>query len=121
MPQPIRHVLVLGAGCAGYLAALTVRRKLPEVKVTLVDSPNVPVIGVGESTTAYFRQFLHDELKLHRARFFKEVRPIWKMGVRFLWGSPRDTHFNFSFDRVMDFQSIHLRKLNSFYCVEDWN
>lgn len=121
MATPIRHILVLGAGSAGYLAAITVRRKLPEVKVTIVDSPNVPVIGVGESTTAWFRQFLHDELKLPRGRFFSEVRPIWKMGVRFLWGSPRDTHFNFSFDRVMDFQSLRLRKLNSFYCLEDWH
>lgn len=121
MPSPVQRAVVLGAGSAGFLAAVAMRRLVPEVSVAVVHSPNISVIGVGESTTAFLPKFLHDILGLDRKQFFKDVRPSWKMGVRFLWGDPRDSHFYFSFDRVMDFQSHRLRKMNAYYCMEDWH
>ena len=54
----IQRVLVLGAGSAGLLAAMTLRRKLPQLNVQVVRSPDIGVIGVGEGTTPLFPQML---------------------------------------------------------------
>lgn len=81
-----RTVGILGGGTAGHLAALALRRAHPEIAVTLIESPDVPVIGVGEATTPLLLQFLHADLGLDVHRLFREVRPTLKLGIRFAWG-----------------------------------
>jgi tryptophan halogenase len=79
---------ILGGGTAGYLAALALRAKRPRLRVTLIESKDVPVIGVGEATTPLMPQFLHADLGIPAAELFREVRPTFKLGIRFLWGWP---------------------------------
>ena len=92
-----RSVAVLGGGTAGYLAALALRREFPNIPVTVVESPDVPVIGVGEATTPLLPAFLHGTLGLDIGGFFREVRPTFKLGIRFLWGRPAPYAFNYPF------------------------
>jgi tryptophan 7-halogenase len=95
--ESIRSVGILGGGTAGYLAALALRRKLPHLAVTLIESSDVPIIGVGEATTPLMPQFLHVDLGLDVHRLFREVRPTFKLGIRFLWGAPGEGDFNYPF------------------------
>ena len=44
----IKTVAILGGGSAGFMAALTLKRKLPDLQVTVIRSPDIGVIGVGE-------------------------------------------------------------------------
>lgn len=49
----IKQIVILGGGTAGWLAANHLAKKLnlPNgINVTLVESPNIPTIGVGEGT-----------------------------------------------------------------------
>ncbi len=117
MSSPIQTVVVLGAGSAGHLSAVAIRRLLPEVSVKILHSERIPVIGVGESTTAFFPSFLHHHLGLDQRQFYDQVRPVWKMGLRLEWGSP-GTHFNYSFDLHMNAESPILRKRNVYYCMD---
>ncbi|HYO13267.1 MAG TPA: TOMM precursor leader peptide-binding protein [Thermoanaerobaculia bacterium] len=96
----VGSVGILGGGTAGYLAALALRRKVPHVKVTLIESSEVPVIGVGEATTPLMPQFLHVDLDLDVHQLFREVRPTFKLGIRFLWGEPGTGDFNYPFGPV---------------------
>ncbi len=93
----IRHVGIVGGGTAGYLAALALRRKVPGLAVTLIESPDVPIIGVGEATTPLMPQFLHVDLGLDIHTLFAEVQPTFKLGIRFLWGAPGTGDFNYPF------------------------
>jgi len=51
MGQPIRNVLIVGGGTAGWLAACHLAKKLASnsaqgIAVTLIESPQIPTIGV---------------------------------------------------------------------------
>ena len=102
MPKPIRSAVVVGGGSAGFLAALTFRRMLPQIELTVVHSPDIPIIGVGESTTGRVPLHLHESLRINRDEFHKQVRPSWKLGLRLEWGAADVPHFNYSFDRYLE-------------------
>ncbi|RCV52080.1 FAD-dependent oxidoreductase [Marinitenerispora sediminis] len=89
-PRAIRSVGVIGGGTAGYLTALALRAKRPWLDVTLVESPSMPIIGVGEATTPSMVPFLHHYLGVDPAELYERVRPTWKMGIRFDWGANPD-------------------------------
>jgi len=96
----VTSVGILGGGTAGYLAALALRRKAPGLAVTLIESPDLPIIGVGEATTPLMPQFLHVDLGLDVHRLFREVQPTFKLGIRFLWGREETGDFHYPFGPV---------------------
>lgn len=85
-PAAIRSVGVIGGGTAGYLTALALRTWRPSLEVTLVESSAIPVIGVGEATVTDMVFFLHRYLGIEMTDFYRQVRPTWKLGIRFDWG-----------------------------------
>ena len=44
-------ICIVGGGTAGWMTASTLIKAYPDWKVTLFESPNIPTVGVGESTT----------------------------------------------------------------------
>lgn len=50
----IQPIVVLGGGSAGFMVALTLKRKLRHLNVRVIRSPDIGVIGVGEGTTIAF-------------------------------------------------------------------
>jgi tryptophan halogenase len=119
--ERVRKIVILGGGSAGFLTALTFLRTMPDLAVTMVRSPNVPVIGVGESTTTAVPRYIHEVLGLDRKEFFDEVRPSWKLGIRYEWGAPEDSHFNYTFDPCMEVQLKPLSRVNAFASMADFS
>lgn len=96
-PSELQTVGIVGGGTAGYLTALALRTKLPHLRVTLIESPDIPIIGVGEGTTPIMVKFLHAYLERDVHELFRAVKPTWKFGVKFEWGPPGDSFFNYAF------------------------
>jgi tryptophan halogenase len=90
----VTSVGVIGGGTAGWLAALALKRRFPTMQVTVVESRDIPIIGVGEATTTLMPPFLHAQLGLDPVALFAAVKPTFKLGIRFEWGA-RD--FNYPF------------------------
>lgn len=88
----VRRIIVLGGGTAGFTAALTLKRLLPALEVTVVRSPDIGIIGVGEGTNITFAQHFIDRLKLPVPRLVELIQPTLKLGLRLLWG-PRPEFF----------------------------
>lgn len=89
-----KTICILGGGTAGFLAAIAIKRAFgKEVQVTLLEAPDVPIIGVGEATVDTLPPFLHDGLGIDIVDFYDQVRPTWKLGIRFEWGPLVPNHF----------------------------
>lgn len=100
------NVCIVGGGLAGYLTAIAFR-KFFRVPVTVIEAPNIPIIGVGEATTPILQDYLFDALGFDREEFYKEVQPTWKLGIKFFWGKPGDYFFNYPFDRKDILSAMH--------------
>jgi tryptophan halogenase len=90
---PVQHVLVLGGGSAGFLAALALKVKLPALRVTVVRSKDLGIIGVGEGSTIQLTRFLHDYVGVSSKKFHELAQATWKLGLKFLRWGPRPFFF----------------------------
>jgi tryptophan halogenase len=109
-----RNVCVLGGGTSGYLTALAFK-KFFNIPVTVIESSKIGPIGVGEATTPLFEDYLFSILELDKKDFYAQVKPTWKLGIKFFWGLPGDYHFNYPFDGK-DILSAYVHNKNINYC-----
>ena len=115
----IERILIIGGGSAGFLAAISLKIKLPVLQVSVVRSKDLGVIGVGEATTFAFPNYLHGRLRIDPGEFHRSAQPTWKLGIRFLnWGPRR--HFDYTFRPQVTSRWQNLPKPNGFYCYEDF-
>jgi tryptophan halogenase len=115
----IQRILVLGGGSAGFLAAISLKIKLPDLQVSVVRSKEMGVIGVGEATTFAFPNYLHGRLKIEPGEFHRNAQPTWKLGIRFLnWGPRR--HFDYTFRPQVTSRWENLPRVNGYYCYDDF-
>jgi hypothetical protein len=82
MSGPVQHVVVVGGGTAGWLSACTVAAHRPGIRVTLVEAPGIPTIGVGEGTWPTMRQTLAS-IGIAEDEFLRECDAAFKQGSRF--------------------------------------
>ncbi|MCZ4260682.1 tryptophan 7-halogenase [Limimaricola sp. G21655-S1] len=84
------RIVIVGGGTAGWLAALILRDAQLRAgqggggqvgTVTVVETSKIPTIGVGEGTTAVFRQMLK-HLGLDEAEFMAATGATVKYGIR---------------------------------------
>lgn len=79
------HIAITGGGTAGWLSALMLRdwarRQGHDLRLTVIESSKIGTIGVGEGTTAVFRQMLM-ALGLDETDFLRETGATIKYGIR---------------------------------------
>jgi hypothetical protein len=95
MGNTVEHIVVVGGGSAGWLAAAVIAAE-HRLRVTLVESPGVAPIGVGEGTWPSMRDTLH-RIGVSETQFFRECDASFKQGSRFdgwVNGQPGDYHFH---------------------------
>lgn len=80
-----KHIVIVGGGTAGWLAAMMLSdvagRKGWGSTVMVVESSKIGTIGVGEGSTAVFRQMLK-HFKLSEEEFLRETGATIKYGIR---------------------------------------
>lgn len=56
----IKKILIVGGGTSGWMTACFMTKRLKDVEITLVESSDIPTVGVGESTIIKMNYFLRE-------------------------------------------------------------
>jgi tryptophan halogenase len=78
----VDNIVIVGGGTAGFMTATTFVKLFPKKKVTLIESPNIKTVGVGESTIVQFRQWL-GMVGIKDNDFMKHCDASYKFTIRF--------------------------------------
>ncbi|HZF16003.1 MAG TPA: tryptophan halogenase family protein [Steroidobacteraceae bacterium] len=83
-PVPIRSIAIIGGGTAGWMTALILADALGKrgVEISLLESPSVETIGVGEGSTPWLRGFF-DRLRIEESEWMPACNATYKCGITF--------------------------------------
>ena len=82
MNKAVNRVVIVGGGTAGWLSACVLAARLPQVTVTLIESPDIPTVGVGEGTWPTMRETLAS-IGIAEHEFLTRCDAAFKQGSRF--------------------------------------
>jgi len=93
MAAPPRSVVILGGGSAGWMAANLINHRWggSGTKVTLIESSDIGIIGVGEGSTPQLKAFF-DELGIEEVDWMPRCNATYKAGIEFADWSDRPGH-----------------------------
>ena len=82
-----RNILIVGGGTAGWLCAAFLAKALtlrdnPHLAITLLESPDIGIVGVGEGTFPTIRDTLRF-LEIDEGKFIREASATFKQGILF--------------------------------------
>lgn len=94
--RPIRRIVILGGGSAGWMTAAALGRALGGQRhsITLVESEAIGTVGVGEATVPPIHEF-NRYLRIDPAEFLRATSGTIKLGIQFDgWGDPANAYFH---------------------------
>jgi tryptophan halogenase len=85
MSNPIKSVLIVGGGTAGWMTAAFLSRFLDASRcsITLVESATIGTIGVGEATVPPLVAFLR-MMGIDEDDFLRQCHATYKLGIKFI-------------------------------------
>ena len=100
MTDPIKKIIIVGGGAAGWLSAALLAKQFQSdtslISITLIESSDIPTVGVGEGTWPTMRNTLR-KIGLDENVFLRECNASFKQGNQFLgWcdGQENDKYYH---------------------------
>jgi tryptophan 6-halogenase len=84
IPPAIRKIVIVGGGSAGWMTAMILANALIRhgIEISVLESPMVGIIGVGEGSTPWLRGFF-DSLGIEESEWMPECNATYKCGITF--------------------------------------
>jgi flavin-dependent dehydrogenase len=95
----VNSIAIVGGGSSGWMVAATLINSFPEKDITLIESPNISTIGVGESTQAKITQWAQS-IGIDHKDFMQYTEASYKMSIKFTdFHKKGDGGFHYPFGR----------------------
>ena len=93
--QHIKRIVVAGGGTAGWMSAAALAKLLGQAwQITLVESEEIGIVGVGEATIPLINIYNH-ALELDENEFMRETSATFKLGIEFVnWARQGDSYIH---------------------------
>ncbi len=92
----MQKIFIVGGGSAGWMTAATLIKEFPNRDITLIESPNIATVGVGESTIGQIRQWTR-YLGIKDKDFVPHTDASFKLSIRFQDFYKKGEHFHYPF------------------------
>jgi len=95
-PDAIQHVVIFGGGAAGWMSAAALSRYAERsgVRVTLIESDEIGIVGVGEATIPPINQF-NALIGIDEDDFVAATQGSYKLGIEFIdWRRKGDRYLH---------------------------
>jgi 2-polyprenyl-6-methoxyphenol hydroxylase-like FAD-dependent oxidoreductase len=94
MIPPPPSIAILGGGTAGWMAACLMANAWPHARITVIESPDIGIVGVGEGSTPQLKA-LFDTLGLTEAEWMPAADATYKAGIAFHgWADDTAAYFH---------------------------
>jgi tryptophan halogenase len=97
MPQKrLKSVIIIGGGTAGWMTAagLSSMLKDTDLSITLIESEEIGIVGVGEATLPHIR-FFNQTIGIDEAEFMAATSATFKLGIEFVdWRRKGDSYIH---------------------------
>lgn len=102
-----RKIVIVGGGTAGWMTAAYLAKYRGGENITVVESPVIPKIGVGESVTPHVANFF-DEIDVPIHHWMKHTGAVYKYANKFIgWKIGRDETEYFSFNYTVPAKNFY--------------
>ena len=86
--------VILGGGTAGWITAISMQKLLPQASITLIQSKEIGIIGVGEATTPHLVNWLRDH-DIDPLDMIRVTKGTIKNGISFEnWNGDNSKYFH---------------------------
>ena len=97
MSKKIKSVCIVGGGSSGWMTAATFATQFPKMNITIIESPDFPILGVGESTLGGIKHWT-SLIGLEDKDFLKEADGSYKLSIKFTdWSGKNTGGFHYPF------------------------
>jgi len=82
MSYKFDNITIVGGGSSGWMTASTFIKFFPNKNITVIESPDYPIVGVGESTLGQINVW-KDLLGIEDKDFMRETDASYKLSIKF--------------------------------------
>jgi tryptophan halogenase len=94
----VNNIIIVGGGSSGWMVAATLIKFFPNKKITLIESPNIPTVGVGESTLGSIREWTAS-LNIEDKDFIPYTDASYKLSIKFTDFYKKGEAFHYPFGK----------------------